>query len=302
MPRLSSFPIHLVFLAILILAPGGPCLASEPVDVPLKNWPAPRYWMPAVPPEGAAEQALGGKSPFGAASQPRQGSVTPLTGPLVFIGITPCRLVDTRSYMGMPAPFGAPALASYSTRSFPVLSHPNCVLPPTAKAYSLNLLAIPSGPLSFLSAWPGGYPYPYTSFLNSSDGGMVNNAVIIAAGVGGAINVLAGNPTELIIDINGYYVELSESNRTLGGVVAANGSAQSLPPGCSSSRAGTGQYVISFPPNTFPAGSNPAPVLSPIGAIVTLQGASVVRLSDGSGTLTVNWSNDVAFSFLIAPN
>jgi len=302
MTRHSRLLFALVFASMLVFASGVRCLASEPADLPLKNWPAPRYWMPAVPPEGTGEQALAGKSPFSAASQPRQGNVTPLTGPLVFIGITPCRLVDTRSYMGMPAPFGAPSLASYSTRSFPVLSHPNCVLPPTAKAYSLNLLAIPSGPLSFLSAWPGGYPYPYTSFLNSSDGGMVNNAVVIAAGVGGAINVLAGNPTELIIDINGYYVEMSESNRTLGGVIAADGSAQSLPQGCSSSRAGTGQYVISFPPNTFPAGSSPAPVLSPIGAIATLQGASVVRLSDGSGTLTVNWSNDVAFSFLIAPN
>ena len=302
MPCLSRFPIATAFLSMLILAPGRLCLASEPVDVPLKNWPAPRYWAPAVPPEGAGEQAQSGKSSFGAAAQPRQANVTPLTGPLVFIGITPCRLVDTRSYMGMPAPFGAPALASYSTRSFPVLSHPNCVLPPTAKAYSLNLLAIPAGPLSFLSAWPGGYPYPYTSFLNSSDGGMVNNAVVIAAGVGGAINVLAGSPTELIIDINGYYVEMSESNRTLGGVIAADGAAQSLPAGASSTRSGTGQYVISFPPNTFPAGSSPAPVLSPIGAIATLQGASVVRLSDGSGILTVNWSNDVAFSFLIAPN
>ncbi len=156
----------------------------------------------------------------------------------------------------MPAPFGSPPLAPYSTRTFPLRSHPNCVIPPEAKAYSLNLLAIPSGPLSFLSAWPAGYPYPYTSFLNSSNGDMVNNAVIIAAGVGGGINVVAGNPTELIVDLNGYYVEVPAPKNSLGGVISANGTPQSLPAGWTSTRNGTGQYVITFPPGTFPAASN----------------------------------------------
>lgn len=202
----------------------------------------------------------------------------------------------------MPAPFGSPPLAPYSTRSFPLRSHPNCVIPQEAKAYSLNLLAIPSGPLSFLSAWPAGYPYPYTSFLNSSNGDMVNNAVIIAAGTGGGINVVAGSPTELIVDLNGYYVEVPEPKNSLGGVISANGAPQSLPAGWTSTRNGTGQYVITFPAGTFSAGSSPAPVLSPIGAVATLQGASIVRLADGSGTITVNWSNDVAFSFIVAAN
>lgn len=202
----------------------------------------------------------------------------------------------------MPAPFGPPAIAPYSTRSFPLRSHPNCVVPPEAKAYSLNLLAIPSGPLSFLSAWPAGYPYPYTSFLNSSNGDMVNNAVIIAAGVNGGISILAGNPTELIVDLNGYYIEVPESKNSLGGVISANGTPQSLPAGWTATRSGTGQYVITFPAGTFSAGSSPAPVLSSIGAVATLQGASIVKLADGSGTLTVNWSNDVAFSFVVAAN
>lgn len=277
--------------------------ASEPrLDtVPLRNWSAPQYWMPSTAPGGVEAGAVKpGEAAIGSA--PRMGSVTPLSGPLVFVAITPCRMVDTRSWAGMPAPFGPPALASYATRNFPLLSHPNCVLPPQARAYSLNLLAIPLQPLSFLSAWPGGYPFPGTSFLNSPDGKLVNNAVIIAAGVNGSINVVAGDPTDLIIDVNGYYIDPPETRPAWGGVISSSGSPLSLPGGWTSSRNGAGQYVISFPSGTLPVSSSPAPVVTPIGAAATLQGASVVRLSDGSGTLTVNWSNDVSFSFVLAPN
>lgn len=278
-------------------AASGP---GQVTDIPLRNWPVPAYWMPSHPATAPSGAAPAGAKP--ALGDPRSGSVTPLTGPLVLIGITPCRMVDTRAFAAFPAPFGGPAFTANEIRSFPLRSHPNCLIPPNAKAFSLNLLAISPGPLQWLSAWPDGYPYPNTSFLNGSTAGLYNNAVIIAAGVNGGISVLAASPADLIIDINGYYVEWPESNRTLGGVVSSNGAAQSLPPGSTSSRAGTGQYVITFPANTFPAGSSPAPVLSPIGAIATLQGASVVRLSDGSGTLAVNWSNDVTFSFVLAPN
>lgn len=233
---------------------------------------------------------------------PRLSSVTPLTGPLIFIGITPCRVVDTRSFQNFAAPFGAPPLQPNVVRTFPIKSSSKCILPPEAKAFSLNLLAISSGPLGWLSVWPDGYPYPFTSFLNGASAGLYNNAVIVAAGVNGGIDVRTSDSVEFLVDLNGYYVEASQSARVLGGVVNSSGAAQSLPAGCTSTRAGTGQYVVNFPPNTFPAGAAPAPVLTPIGAIATLQGASVVRLADGSGTLTVNWSNDVTFSFLLAPN
>ena len=63
---------------------------------------------------------------------------------------------------------------------------------------------VPHGPLGFLSAWPAGQPYPGVSTLNSSDGLVIANAAIVPSG-GGAITVLASNPTDLIIDIVGYF-------------------------------------------------------------------------------------------------
>lgn len=294
--------LAVVVVALCVFAPTARAMQQEQ-DIPIRNWPAPLYWMPSQPAELAGISGVSGGKPSpppGAA--PRSGSVTPITGPLVFVGITPCRLVDTRSAMGFPAPFGSPSIQPRVVRTFPLKSHPNCIIPPEAKAFSLNLLAICPGPLPWLSAWPDGYPYPNTSFLNGTTAGLYNNAVILGAGVNGGIDVWAESQVDLIVDLNGYYIEASSASRTLGGVIQSNGAAQSLPANWTSSRTGAGQYVISFPANTLPAGSSPAPVLTPIGSIATLQGASVVRLADGSGTLTAVWSNDITFSFVLAPN
>ena len=128
----------------------------------------------------------------------------PISGALHFYPVTPCRVADTRRSQGKPDPFGPPSLAASLTRDFPIQSSP-CGIPPTAAAYALNITVVPQGPLQFLSIWPSGEPYPNVSTLNSTDGSTLANAAIVPAGVNGAITVLAGNPTDLIIDINGYF-------------------------------------------------------------------------------------------------
>jgi hypothetical protein len=50
-----------------------------------------------------------------------------------------------------------------------------------------------------------GLAYPGVSTLNSSDGIALANAAIVPAGTNGDIDVVAGNPTDLIIDINGIF-------------------------------------------------------------------------------------------------
>jgi hypothetical protein len=67
------------------------------------------------------------------------------------------------------------------------------------------MTAIPFGALSFLSTWPTGQPYPNVSTLNSTNGNVIANAAIVPAGTAGSITVVAGNPTDLIIDIDGYF-------------------------------------------------------------------------------------------------
>src|SRR5262252_2257611 len=62
-----------------------------------------------------------------------QGDVT---NPLPFIGVTPCRIVDTRVGSGT---FGAPSLAAGVARNFPLPSGPCAGLPTAPEAYSLNI-------------------------------------------------------------------------------------------------------------------------------------------------------------------
>jgi hypothetical protein len=123
---------------------------------------------------------------------------------LNFYPVTPCRVADTRASQGKTGAFGPPAMAANASRNFPILSS-GCGIPGSAQAYSLNMTVVPSGPLSFLSAWPAGQPFPNVSTLNAPTGSTLANAAIVTAGASGAITALAGNPTDLIIDINGYF-------------------------------------------------------------------------------------------------
>jgi len=54
--------------------------------------------------------------------------------------------------------------------------------------------------------WPTGQSQPLVSTLNSTDGRIKANAAIVPAGSGGAISVFVTDPTDVVLDINGYFV------------------------------------------------------------------------------------------------
>jgi hypothetical protein len=118
-----------------------------------------------------------------------------------FYPVTPCRVADTRN---ATAPLGGPSLAAQGTRSFPILAS-SCGLPANAQAYSLNFAAVPTGSLGFLTAWPAGQSQPVVASLNDPTGTVLANAVVVPAGVGGAVNVYTTDDTDLVIDVNGYF-------------------------------------------------------------------------------------------------
>jgi sugar lactone lactonase YvrE len=120
---------------------------------------------------------------------------------LRFVPVAPCRVADTR---GADGPFAGPTMAAGSTRSF-TIPQSACGIPGTALAYSLNVTAVPEGPLSYLTLWPAGQPRPVVSTLNSWGGTVVANAAIVPAGSSGAVNVYVTGPTDVILDINGYF-------------------------------------------------------------------------------------------------
>ena len=124
--------------------------------------------------------------------------LTPL--PWRFVPVTPCRVVDTRTSAG---PLGGPALDGVSARSFHIQGA--CGIPATAQAYSLNVTAVPQGPLGYLTVWPAGMAQPGVSTLNSWEGNVVANAALVSAGQNGAVSVFANSPTDVVLDIDGYF-------------------------------------------------------------------------------------------------
>ena len=126
--------------------------------------------------------------------------------PLRFVAMRPCRIADTRTAGG---PFGGPQISGGTSRDF-VIPDSACGVPATAQAYSLNVAVVPAGSLGYLTLWPSGQPQPLASNLNSLDGRIKSNAVILPAGTAGAIRVFASNSTDVVLDIDGYFVPASD--------------------------------------------------------------------------------------------
>ena len=134
---------------------------------------------------------------------------------LEFYPMLPCRIADTRMAVGS---FGGPSLGYADSRDFPVLQS-SCSVPSTAQVYDLNFTAVPVPVMNldfhaYLSIWPAGPSQPLvatfaTLYANPWD--VTANAALLAAGVNGAVSVYVTNPTDLVIDISGYFAPVTLS-------------------------------------------------------------------------------------------
>jgi len=232
---------------------------------------------------------------------------------LQFVPVTPCRVVDTR---GPSGPFGGPALqGGGAARSFAIPNGPCPGIPSNAAAYSLNVTAVPHGSLSYLTAWPTGLTQPLISTLNSYDGRVKANAAIVPAGSGEAISVYATNTTDLLLDIDGYFLPSSSSTLAffpltpcrvvdtrnpdgpLGGPILANGQIRDFPvlqaTACnipSTAQAYSFNYTA-IPQNgaplgyltTWPSNNEPPPTISTLNAPTGTVTANAAIVTVGQG-------------------
>ncbi|MBV9157847.1 MAG: tail fiber domain-containing protein [Acidobacteriaceae bacterium] len=127
--------------------------------------------------------------------------------PASFVPVVPCRVVDTRAATG---PFGGPSMTAVSTRSFPIPTSA-CGIPANASAYIFNLAVVPWGPLNYVTIWPTGQTQPLVSSMNDQTGLILSNAVIVQAGQNGAISAYVTDATDIILDIDGYFLPQSDS-------------------------------------------------------------------------------------------
>jgi hypothetical protein len=163
--------------------------------VPLVNWPVP----------GAGSS---GTHKF----QPRALSDT--SNPLVFVPVTPCRVVDTRNANG---PFGGPIFGTGQTRSYAVPSSSCTGIPFGISALSLNFSVTQTlqGGGGFLTAWQTGASQPNAATITwFAANQTLTAAAIVPTGSGGSISVFAGSQTHVIIDVNGYFIGNGASMNT----------------------------------------------------------------------------------------
>ena len=126
-----------------------------------------------------------------------------------FVPLAPCRLVDTRPQNG-----GSGPIQGGTAQSFALPQEGACGsnIPASAAAYSLNVTVVPHGKLGYLTIWPTGQPQPTASLMNSLDGRVKANATIVAAGTNQAVSVYVTDTTDVVLDINGYFVPLPNPN------------------------------------------------------------------------------------------
>ena len=148
-------------------------------DIPLRNWTVPRYSLDGV------------------------GKAVDATPPRAFIGLTPCRVIDTRG----GAPLGGGILANSEARNFDVDGI--CGIPAGAEAISANFTVTgsPSAPPgAFILAYPtGSPPSPIVSLLNFQAGQTIANAGIVPLDGSGSLTINVSHSTHVIMDVNGYF-------------------------------------------------------------------------------------------------
>ena len=190
----ASRRIGIGLLSVLL---GAGALAAE--DIPLRNWTVP-------------SGIFGGLG--------KQEDVSP---PRPFIGLTPCRVIDTRG----GAPLAGGILANSEARNFTVTGI--CGIPAGADAISANFTVTGSPaapPGAFILAYPtGSPPSPIVSLLNFQAGQTIANAGIVALSAG-SITINVSHSTHVIMDVNGYFSDFQGTPSNffrLGGDVANPG-------------------------------------------------------------------------------
>ena len=119
----------------------------------------------------------------------------PSSGGLSFYTLPPCRSYDTRAQGSQSASQGVQTFA---------LSQSSCGIPAAAPVILLNVTAVPTGPLQYVSLWGAGDPQPSVSTLNAYDGQVTSNLAFVPAKQG-AISAYTSEDSFLIFDALGYF-------------------------------------------------------------------------------------------------
>jgi hypothetical protein len=155
-------------------------------------------------------------------------SAADVTGAVSFVGIVPCRIIDTRAGQGFSGQAGPPALVANTTRTFQITGTvpglpSQCGIPATAVAISVNFTVTNFAGAGDIRVFPSGGTLPIASILNYQIENIAN-ATTVPLGPAGITVQADVSGTDFIADVNGYYVSRPfttlESGKTLTGTYA----------------------------------------------------------------------------------
>jgi len=122
------------------------------------------------------------------------------TGGLSLYTLPPCRALDTRN----PSNGAAGTGHAFSGVLDENIQTSGCGVPLGAQAYVLNATVVPATALGYLTLWPQGTTQPLAATLSALDQSVTSNLAIVPT-TNGSISTFAANPTQLLLDIFGYF-------------------------------------------------------------------------------------------------
>ena len=173
---------------------------------------APRWFRTAaIFAAGATGLATLGATQINA--QTPTGSVLTESDVEVFVSIDPIRFLDTRdgTNMDRARPFGPGEIQTFQVGG-------RRGIPENAQSVAINV-ALTAGTTTrtYLTAWPTGTPQPDTAINNARPGGNVPNFTMVRLGDNASFDLFNHvGDADIVIDIVGYYVPLSDVERTGG--------------------------------------------------------------------------------------
>ncbi|MCU0261751.1 MAG: hypothetical protein MUE78_12090, partial [Ilumatobacteraceae bacterium] len=221
-------------------------------------------------------------------------------------------MADTREGRG---------IRSIDPAVFRVTMTGSCGVPADAAAVSLTVTTTRSTAPGFVTVWPAGTPRPTVSNVNHGTREDRANGAIVALGVEGAVDVYGSVPTDVVLDVTGWFIPTSEpatagrmvpltptriyDSRSAAGPLPRGGSITlPLPAGVPADATALALNLTTTAPNqpgfftVHPAGT-PRPLASTLntdrpgqtraaGSIVPVSPAGVTIYADGGGHVIVD--------------
>ncbi len=180
----------------------------------------------------------------------------------VFVPVAPCRIVDTRQGAGTN---GTP-LTSLQTRTYYVGGtfgfapqggkSGGCGIPVGAVAIAATVTAVGPEHAGWIRAWPNGQSEPTATLLNYAGSSIGSGATVpVATNSAFALKVRNyGGPTDLVIDVAGYYRPQIQAQLGINGGVSSGS-----PRVVSSLNIATGQYRVTLDRDVSDCSANSNP-------------------------------------------